>query len=62
MFTSLLMKGLTGFLTKAIVAVASEKMVSYTFFRILEAMAETTATPHDDEWVARMKAAYAEQA
>lgn len=58
MLGSILTKGLTTFLTKLLISVASEKMVAYSFFKIAEAVAKSTATKHDDEWVAKLKASY----
>lgn len=60
MLSTMLIKGLTTFLTKLVVGVASEKMVAHTFFTLAEAVARSTATKHDDEWVEKLKASYNE--
>lgn len=53
-----LVKGGTAFLTKLIMSVASEKMIAYTFFKLVEAIAKCTSTKHDDEWAKRLKEQY----
>ena len=60
MFYSMLIKGLTAFLPKLVVGFASEKMVAHTFFTLATAITKSTATPHDDEWLAKLKDSYEE--
>lgn len=60
MFTSMITKGLTVFLTKLLTSLATEKVISYTFFKVAEAVAKSTKTTADDEWVAKVKASYEE--
>lgn len=57
---AILIKGITSFLTKLLLGAASEKMIAHTFFTIAEAVARSTATKHDDEWVKQLKASYTE--
>lgn len=58
MFASLLLKVVISFGTKLLVSLASEKMIEWAFFKIAEAVVKSTSTPHDDEWLAKMKEVY----
>ena len=36
----------------------SEKFLEWAFFNIAEKIVKSTATPHDDEWLAKIKESY----
>lgn len=58
---AMIIKGVVGFGAKLVATLASEKMVEWAFFKIAEGIAQSTATPHDDEWVEKMKEMYEKQ-
>lgn len=57
---TLLIKGVMGFGIKLLTTMASEKMIEWSFFKVAEGVANATATPHDDEWVQKIKDLYFE--
>lgn len=58
MLLGLFTKGVTIFLTKLLTSIASEKMIEWAFFQIAEAVTKSTATPHDDAWLQKIKELY----
>ena len=58
MLLGLFTKGVTIFLTKLLTSLASEKMIEWAFFQIVEAVAKSTATPQDDAWLQKIKELY----
>ncbi|MGL5564206.1 MAG: hypothetical protein ACRDC4_00565 [Plesiomonas sp.] len=40
---------------KLAVAMISESFMEWAFFKIAESIVKSTATPHDDEWLAKIK-------
>ena len=45
-------------LTKIAISMVSEKFLEWAFFNIAEKIVKSTATPHDDEWLAKIKESY----
>lgn len=45
-------------LTKLAVSLISEKFLEWAFFNIADRIVKSTATPHDDVWIAKIKEAY----
>ncbi|MGL5012780.1 MAG: hypothetical protein ACRC6V_00605 [Bacteroidales bacterium] len=45
-------------LTQLALSLISEKFLEWAFFNLAEKMVKSTATPHDDEWLAKIKEAY----
>lgn len=45
-------------LAKFAITLISEKFLEWAFFDIAEKIVKSTATPHDDEWLAKFKEAY----
>lgn len=43
---------------KLLTSLATEQMIKWAFFKIADAIAKSTATTHDDEWLVRIKQAY----
>lgn len=56
--TGLVVKGLTSFLTRLLVALASEQMVAWAFFKVAESVVKSTKTPQDDEWLEKVREVY----
>ena len=54
----LFVKGGTAILTKLIISLASERMIEWSFFKVAEAVTKSTATPHDDEWLSKLREEY----
>lgn len=53
-----LAKGALTVLIKFVTAAASEKLMKWLFFRIAEEIVKRTDTPHDDEFLAKIKEQY----
>ena len=51
-------KGLTFFLTKLLTSLASAQMIEWAFFKVAEAVVQSTATTKDDEWYEKVKEVY----
>lgn len=45
-------------LTKLALTMISEKFMEWAFFNIAEKIVKSTETPHDDEWLAKLKEEY----
>lgn len=45
-------------LTNIAVSLISEKFLEWAFFNIAGKIVKSTETPHDDEWLAKIKEAY----
>ena len=54
----LVVKGLTAFLTRLLVALASEQMIAWAFFKVAESVVESTKTPQDDAWLEKVREVY----
>lgn len=54
----LLVKGLTAFLTRLLVTLASEQMIAWAFFRVAESVVKSTKTTKDDEWLEKVREVY----
>ena len=54
----LFVKGGTAILTKLLISLASERMIEWSFFKVAEAVTKSTATPHDDEWLMKLREEY----
>lgn len=54
----LLVKGLTAFLTRLLVALASEQMIAWAFFKVAESVVKSTKTTKDDEWLEKVREVY----
>lgn len=54
----LVVKGLTAFLTRLLVTLASEQMIAWTFFKVAESVAKSTKTTKDDEWLEKVREVY----
>lgn len=52
---------LKGVVAKVAVSLISEKFLEWALFNIAEKIVKSTATPHDDEWLAKIKEAYNER-
>lgn len=46
------------FITQVAISMISEKFIEWAFFNLAEKIVKSTATPHDDEWLAKIKEAY----
>jgi len=55
---TLLINTLGTILTKLMVASFSEAMLKWTLFKIAEVIVKSTKTPHDDEWLEKLKKEY----
>lgn len=55
---SLFIKAVMSFGVKLLTSLATEQMIKWAFFKIADAIAKSTATTHDDEWLVRIKQAY----
>ena len=54
----ILLKSLATLGTKIFIAVASGPLIEWAFFYLAEAIVKTTKTPHDDAFLAEIKANY----
>ena len=54
----LVVKGLTAFLTRLLVTLASEQMIAWAFFRVAESVEKSTKTDKDDEWLEKVREVY----
>ncbi|MGL5582284.1 MAG: hypothetical protein ACRDCE_15170 [Cetobacterium sp.] len=45
---------------KIALSMISDKFIEWAFFNIAERIVKSTSTPHDDEWLAKIKEAYFE--
>lgn len=54
----LVVKGLTAFLTRLLVTLASEQMIAWAFFKVAESVVRSTKTPQDDEWLEKVREVY----
>lgn len=45
-------------LTKLAMTLISEKFMEWAFFNIAEKIVKSTETPHDDEWLKKIKDSY----
>ena len=54
----LVVKGLTAFLTRLLVTLASEQMIAWAFFRVAESVVKSTKTTKDDEWLKKVREVY----
>lgn len=54
----LIVKGLTAFLTRLLVSLASEQMIAWAFFRVADAVVKSTKTQKDDEWLKKIREVY----
>lgn len=53
-------KAAAGFLLKMLAAMAGEVFIKWAFFYVAEIIVKSTATPHDDAFLAKAKEAYEE--
>lgn len=56
--TGLVVKGLTAFLTRLLVTLASEQMIAWAFFKVAESVVKSTKTTKDDEWLEKVREVY----
>ena len=56
--TGLLVKGATAFLTRLLVALASEQMIAWAFFEVAESVVKSTKTGKDDQWLEKVREVY----
>ena len=54
----LVVKGLTAFLTRLMVTLASEQMIAWAFFKVAESVVKSTKTTKDDEWLEKVREVY----
>lgn len=54
----LVVKGLTAFLTRLLVTLASEQMIAWAFFKVAESVVKSTKTAKDDEWLEKVREVY----
>lgn len=54
----LVVKGLTAFLTRLLVTLASEQMIAWAFFKVAESVVKSTKTTKDDEWLEKVREVY----
>lgn len=58
---ALLIQAVIAIGTRLLVSLASEAMIEWAFFKIADAVVKSTKTPHDDEWLAKLKEVYAQR-
>jgi dethiobiotin synthetase len=58
LITGLVVRGLTAFLTRLLVALASEQMIAWAFFKVAESVVKSTKTTKDDEWLEKVREVY----
>lgn len=56
----LFVKGLMAFGTTLLTRLCSKAMIEWAFFKIAQSVVETTKTPHDDEWLEKIREVYFE--
>lgn len=54
----LVVRGLTAFLTRLLVSLASEQMIAWAFFKVAESVVTSTRTTKDDEWLEKVREVY----
>ena len=54
----LIVRGLTAFLTRLLVSLASEQMIAWAFFKVAESVVKSTKTAKDDEWLEKVREVY----
>lgn len=54
----LVIKGVTAFLTRLLVTLASEQMIAWAFFKVAEGVVKSTKTTKDDEWLEKVREMY----
>ena len=54
----LVVRGLTAFLTRLLVSLASEQMIAWAFFKVAESVVKSTKTGKDDEWLEKVRDVY----
>lgn len=54
----LVVRGLTAFLTRLLVTLASEQMIAWAFFKVAESVVKSTKTPQDDAWLEKVREVY----
>lgn len=54
----LVVRGATAFLTRLLVALASEQMIAWAFFKVAESVVKSTKTTKDDEWLEKVRDVY----
>ena len=54
----LVVKGLTAFLTRLLVTLASEQMIAWAFFKVAESVVKSTKTTKDDQWLEKVREVY----
>ena len=54
----LVVRGATAFLTRLLVALASEQMIAWAFFRVAESVVKSTKTAKDDQWLEKVREVY----
>jgi cell division septal protein FtsQ len=60
-FISLILKSLLAVAGKALLALGTESMIKYGLFKIADVVVKSTKTKHDDEFLEKLKADYAEK-
>ena len=58
LITGLVVKGLTAFLTRLLVSLASEQMIAWAFFKVAESVVKSTKTTKDDQWLEKVREVY----
>ena len=58
LITGLVVRGATAFLTRLLVALASEQMIAWVFFKVAESVVKSTKTAKDDEWLEKVREVY----
>lgn len=54
----LVVRGLTAFLTRLLVSLASEQMIAWAFFKVAESVVKSTKTTKDDQWLEKVREVY----
>jgi hypothetical protein len=55
---SILIKSLMAISTKLLMSLASEKIIEWALFYLVESIVKSTKTTHDDEFYSKIKEAY----
>ena len=58
LITGLIVRGATAFLTRLLVALASEQMIAWAFFKVAESVVKSTKTDKDDQWLEKVREVY----
>ena len=58
LITGLVVRGATAFLTRLLVALASEQMIAWAFFKVAESVVKSTKTDKDDQWLEKVREVY----